>query len=911
MVNSSVNSSTLLTLVQEAASETTSHQRLEELARINVKLGRIVAANISATPELLEELSYSDDGEIRKAVTSNPNTPTDILLQMGAEFPEELLENPIFSLLLLENPNLLEEMPEETQVSLLKLPTIPDTFVQWALTSRRANIMYAVAMNPKASKLDLQKLINEASKHWVTSRVPNVAKLHVNWAGEMTTGWDDFVLSILQKRQLFKDCICEEQFCETSLWQIGVIPNRFLPSLHRNSLAQIARHPDTPAHVIAAIWENPKTVVKKILIAIASNINTPVHILEQLAGDRDGWVRRTVFQNPSTPNAVFQLFHEYEAAIANPHTSTAKLSEMAAREWEHTRIGVAAHGNTAPELLTKLATAKSWEIRAAVALNSNVPMQVLEELALDKRLGVRSAVARNGKTPASLLVRLLQDKKTDLRREIAKHPNINSAILELLVRDADYYVRVGVVENVKTPVEVLAYLANDKDAYIRKHVARNPRATEAILLQLASDSDSSVRQYVARNPNIPISVLMKLASDDVIGVRYSLAENFSTPNHILTYLTTDKFVRVGLQAGKTLQQKQIIHESNNQNDSDSQVISNEYTIASNPKTHIQVLIELILKDGYDISQLATTNLSQKLALNSDIPSMLLEKCAELSKLDIKIALLRHPNVPVSVLCKFAASSSFRLRRLLSKNPNLDASLLEKLLQDKHQEVRRMALKNFLQTTKKWENSTLREFLLEWETVQNFHPPAEKLMELSTSKWTLIREAVALHPQTAMLLDYGDGILSISKKTVVTQKNYTPATLLEKLAKDKNPAVKIAVARNINTPINILEDLLRNNFLENSIHLAAMKNAIARYPERASLYFGQYFHSPQSLSRFFILLHPLAPNSLLKKHFRSSSWLERYAISKNPNTPLHIREYLTRDANKIVRATAKEILDIKY
>jgi hypothetical protein len=342
-----------------------------------------------------------------------------------------------------------------------------------------------------------------------------------------------------------------------------------------------------------------------------------------------------------------------------------------------------------------------------------------------------------------------------------------------------------------------------------------------------------------------------------------------------------------------------------------QVISNDYFIASNPETSIQVLIELILKNGHDISQLATTNLSQKLALNSDIPGSLLEKCAEINQLDIKIGLLRHPNVPVSVLHQLAASSSFRLRRLLSQNPNLDASLFEILLQDKHQEVRHVALENFLRTKQKWEYSGLREFLREWEAVQNSSTPAEKLMELSVSKWVLIREAVALHPQTAMLLGDGDGFISLSKKPVSTKKYYTPATLLEKLAKDKNPAVKMAVARNIDTPINLLEDLLRNQTLENSIHITAMKNAIARYPEQASLYLGQYFHSPQSLSRFFILLHPLAPTSLLKKHFRSSSWLERYAIGKNPNTPPHIREYLTRDANKIVRAAAKKTLDTKY
>jgi hypothetical protein len=85
-----------LTLHEEAANETTSSTRLQELARQSDLLAQIVAENHAAPAELLRELSSSGNKNIRSAVTSNPNTPVDLLLRLGAEFPEKLLENPVF-----------------------------------------------------------------------------------------------------------------------------------------------------------------------------------------------------------------------------------------------------------------------------------------------------------------------------------------------------------------------------------------------------------------------------------------------------------------------------------------------------------------------------------------------------------------------------------------------------------------------------------------------------------------------------------------------------------------------------------------------------------------------------------------------------------------------------------------------
>ncbi|GET41022.1 hypothetical protein [Microseira wollei] len=92
---------------QEGANENTCGDRLTELAQISTELARVVAKNPCATSEVLRILSSSDDTETRQNVAGNPNTPTQVLWQLGAKFRQALLDNPIFSLLFVEKPNLV------------------------------------------------------------------------------------------------------------------------------------------------------------------------------------------------------------------------------------------------------------------------------------------------------------------------------------------------------------------------------------------------------------------------------------------------------------------------------------------------------------------------------------------------------------------------------------------------------------------------------------------------------------------------------------------------------------------------------------------------------------------------------------------------------------------------------------
>ncbi|MDY6899066.1 MAG: hypothetical protein SWZ49_13450, partial [Cyanobacteriota bacterium] len=53
------------------------------------------------------------------------------------------------------------------------------------------------------------------------------------------------------------------------------------------------------------------------------------------------------------------------------------------------------------------------------------------------------------------------------------------------------------------------------------------------------------------------------------------------------------------------------------------------------------------------------------------------------------------------------------------------------------------------------------------------------------------------------------------------------------------------------------------------------------------------------------LHPSTPSEILAQNIYSSSWLERYAIAQNLNTPNDVRTALTCDGNRVVRAAAKK------
>jgi len=161
---------------KEALNINTSGDRLRELSSINTSLARLVALNPNTPSNLLESLSYHWDAIVRKNVTLNPNTPLKILFQLGEEFPEELCENPIFLLLLIENPYCLNDLPQMTLCHILNHEKTPEFFRETIVMKGTISLQYEVAKNRHTPPQLLEKLAQgNATIRYAVAQNPNTS----------------------------------------------------------------------------------------------------------------------------------------------------------------------------------------------------------------------------------------------------------------------------------------------------------------------------------------------------------------------------------------------------------------------------------------------------------------------------------------------------------------------------------------------------------------------------------------------------------------------------------------------------------------------------------------------------------------------------------------------------------------
>jgi len=258
------------------APQTLTCDRFKAFTKVSSKLARLVAKNPSTPPELLRKLANSSHVTTRKNVTANPSTPIEVLLKLGAEFPEQLLDNPIFYRVLLENPNLVNEMPISTLISLLKLEKVPVFLLEQAALNRVWEVQSAVAMNPQTPGEILEKLVENQKAQEVLlavamnpqtpreileklvwskyAQVVEAARLHVNWAGEMTLSWNDQVSFLLLHPKISARLLAEN--------------SRSIAWLERYAIAQ---HPNTPLETLHTLAVDGNRIVRAVAKASLPN----------------------------------------------------------------------------------------------------------------------------------------------------------------------------------------------------------------------------------------------------------------------------------------------------------------------------------------------------------------------------------------------------------------------------------------------------------------------------------------------------------------------------------------------------------------------------------------------------------------------------------------------------------------
>ncbi len=97
-----------------------------------IEAQRLLAANPETAPEILRELSQSDDRTIRQAVAGNPNVPIEVLWGLVEDFLHEIVANPLFELITLADPNWFLNIPKCNLGKLLQQSNIPEIFFREA-----------------------------------------------------------------------------------------------------------------------------------------------------------------------------------------------------------------------------------------------------------------------------------------------------------------------------------------------------------------------------------------------------------------------------------------------------------------------------------------------------------------------------------------------------------------------------------------------------------------------------------------------------------------------------------------------------------------------------------------------------------------------------------------------------------
>ena len=95
------------------------------------------ASNENTSAERLVEIHNNYHlKKIKRAIVSNPNTPTDLLIELSKSFPAHFLENPLLQTALINDTDFWLQFPPQALVSILKQEEVPSSIILFALNNQ-------------------------------------------------------------------------------------------------------------------------------------------------------------------------------------------------------------------------------------------------------------------------------------------------------------------------------------------------------------------------------------------------------------------------------------------------------------------------------------------------------------------------------------------------------------------------------------------------------------------------------------------------------------------------------------------------------------------------------------------------------------------------------------------------------
>jgi hypothetical protein len=330
-------------------------------------------------PSVLAPLANHPDEDVRGAVARNPNTPFEQLIGLIEDHTTDVLENPALPLLLLEVPDLWEQLSWSVRMRIARSSACPEAFLHWRLGEAQDWSGDLPLMMHGRLPLSLRRklFLHRQTRDGLLQNEELVAAL-----GE------DF-LELLQRAG----------------YRPGPRRGQLDPTLSESDLAALAgyggigfglavQHPSCPAAVVVQALHSSDDVLR---LYAARHPALPPAELARMA-------RETPFPVAATGRAI----------------TTAELRTLLQRESHRgLQLAFAAHPSLPASLAVSWAREALHPVRVELARNPGTPDEALALLARDEQREVRLAVARRPELPRALRQLLQEDADAGVRSQAA------------------------------------------------------------------------------------------------------------------------------------------------------------------------------------------------------------------------------------------------------------------------------------------------------------------------------------------------------------------------------------------------------------------------------------------------------------------------------------------------------------
>jgi hypothetical protein len=279
-----------------------------------------------------------------------------------------------------------------------------------------------------------------------------------------------------------------------------------------------------------------------------------------------------------------------------------------------------------------------------------------------------------------------------------------------------------------------------------------------------------------------------------------------------------------------------------------------------------------------------------------------------SNLKTRIGLAKSTSTPIEVLTTLAEDKKVEVRCCVASNPATPPDLLELMAQSEMSPVRGAVASNprtprpSLEALAKDEISRVREAV-----ASNPLTPKPSLDALAKDDEFRVRRLAAVSlssPELFFRICSEFEVLMLKEKASFYRSN---EGLLKIDEVQKSGLIKEFLADEVYRILEEPETSLVANIMraDNSIDIL---DGQVFSPEG----FGGGFCDPQDFAEGFFILavrllglsHPRARTATLLKNVKSTDWLDRLAIARNPSCPQNIRSILKRDGHQMVAKMAR-------